>query len=248
MKKLLILIFLMLISGCASTPTISDSVSVPIESTTSHSVSLQEYLSETREYIEPVCKEWENGTFVFEDKKLFKKQANGTTQEIFNNVVTWTALSDHSLLIVNDNSELVEIDTETDEISIIYQFSEQIKGINTNGILLFWYTETQIYRYYIPDKVVDLIATDEMLLEMVSPLSTTDICWSSYNPLWLKKYYEYGTDVKIIGINPTYTVFCDTKTKNTYKWKMDSPEDSYLVQGVDWYERQRDAKVSNITK
>lgn len=173
-----------------------------------------------------------------------KIQKDGCEKEILDNIIAWAPFSKHNILVTNDDFQIVKVNTQTGEMETMYQFDHSIKGINTNGVLIFWYTETEVYRYYIPEKQLDLIATDETIYAMLPSLSTTDICWQSYSPLWLKKYYELGSEENIYGIQPMPIVFCDTQTGNTYRWQMSAPEDDYMVQGVQWYYQQRENQNS----
>ena len=76
MKRLLIalIFFLMLICGCSVQPSSNSSNPAASEPTSPDDNSLQRYLSQTTEYVELVCEEWENGTIIFEDGTLLKIQ------------------------------------------------------------------------------------------------------------------------------------------------------------------------------
>lgn len=195
MKRLLItlIFFLMLICGCSIQPSSNSANPAASEPTSPDDNSLQRYLSQTTEYVEPVCEEWENGAIIFEDRDVFentmllKIQKDGCEKEILDNITAWTPFSEHNILVTNDDFQIVKVNTQTGEMETMYQFDHRIKGINTNGVLIFWYTETEVYRYYIPEKQLDLIATDETIYAMSPPLSTTDICWQSYSPIMAQK-------------------------------------------------------------
>ncbi len=202
---------------------------------------LEKYLSENNDYIEPVYeKELENGQAVFETEKLYQVLSDGTKQELLPYPAAgWAIVSEHTLLVTQGDT-LVKVDTDKWQVDIMYEHDRPITSLNTNGTLVFFTTDTQVYRYFIPTGEVSLIAEDDMLISIFSPISTTEILWTAYNPLWLKKYYkEHGLEDNIYNVYQTLFVFHDTETGKSYRWMRQNIMDDVLAEGLEWYHQQR---------
>lgn len=250
MKKIftaaILLVFLL--SGCsAMVPMANDSSSSAVTSfvgsvhkTSSQARPVDQYLFEHKEYVEPEYEEeLENKHAVFDAERLYRVLSDGTKEELLPYPATrWAILSEHTLLVVQSNA-LLKVDTEKWQVDTIYEHERPITSLNTNGTLVFFTTDTQIYRYFIPTGDVDLIATDEMLISIFSPISTTEILWTAYNPLWLKKYYEAnGVADNVYNVFPTLFVFHNTQTDKSYRWIQQNVMEDVLKEGLEWYRRQ----------
>ncbi len=255
MKKLIALLILCfcLLAGCITNGLPNSEVSVNEPSKTERqedsifnaepvNAELAAYLSQTSEYIEPTNVEWENGQIAFKDDilydTLYRVSEDGTKNEIINKVSDWTPLAEHAILVVHDGYLLVKVDTQEWTTETLYEAEYLMTAINTNGTLVYIITETRVFRYFIPTNTTELIITDDMFDFLLAPFSTTDICWASYNPIWLKKYYQLGGDENIYNVAPTYYFFYDTKTRKTYHWVPEHQQQTYL-DGIAWYHQQK---------
>lgn len=199
---------------------------------------LEKYLSEHVDYVEPICEEWENENIEIEDNTLYKVTENGSKEEVLSNVKTWAPFGQHSIIAVHDDLNLVQIDTLSWNTSTMYESDRILMDLHTDGSLIFMATDTQVYRYFVPTGTLDLIATDDLFATFLAPVSTADICWLSYNPIWLKKFYELGSEDNIYNVNRDLYAFCNTRTGDVYKWEPEEVSQSYENEGLQWYSEQ----------
>lgn len=197
--------------------------------------AMDSYLATQPDFIEPICEEWENEGIVIENNTLYAVH-DSKQEQLLDEVVTWAPFSDHSILVVYKGNTIVEVNLVDLTQTTIYEAPSKIVSLNTDGTLIFFVTEeNEIFRYFVPSNEADLIATDGMFVSLLSPFSTTDICWLSYNPQWLKAFYELGNEDDIYNIKQTVYTFCDTTTKEAYLWEPETALDDYSVQGLEWY-------------
>ncbi len=227
MKRILcvLMVSFVLFSGCFNEGNVS------IDS------DVEKYLKDHHEFIEPVCAEWENGEILIENNTLYSLKNNKQEQILDEiSISTWAPFSDHSIIVIYGDYNIVEVNLKDLTQNIIYEASDKIISMNTDGVLIFFANiENEVYRYFVPSGEIELLATDEMFISLLCPISTTDICWLSYNPAWLKAYYKIGSEDNIYNISSTFYAFCDTATKKTYFWEPETALDGYDVQGLKWY-------------
>lgn len=242
MKKLFVSALAMLIVFCGCSANAED-VSKQNAAAEEPQSGLEKYLSETKEYVEPSCKALYDTVYVDDKGNLIRSLEDGTERVILTDVIDCISASDKSLFVLVRNNyisenEIIEYNVETGQNKSILRHSfKRPENMNTNGTLLLIQTETEVYRYYIPEKQLELIAVDETMDCIGSPLSTTEYFWYSYNPVWLKRCYEEGTDY-IPNERQTIYVFYNAETNKAYRWDMLNAMDSPEVEGAAWYREQ----------
>lgn len=195
----------------------------------------------SEDWIEPVCTEVANGEILIGENKIYdpmgKKEIN------INNMTLWVPYDKHSILVVENGWSVLKVDTELMEMKKLfdsYECYSPIKSMITNGSIIYFSTKTDVYMFSTEDGSLKHIANDDMISHLLCPISTTDICWESYNPYWLKRYYEEkGNDENIYNQNRSFTMFFDITSWKQYRWERTNVLDSYLIQGAEWYKNQK---------